>query len=436
MLGLVADPGPAAHLVASFADELPERIAEGFGRPAGHDGDAEETGWKVETSTQLLPLDDEGVLPLKRIGEEQKREHGWDLTIVVTELPRRAGKSPILADYAPEDGVALVSVPALGAFRVASRARDAIVHLVAGHFSASIEDLPAGERRSRMRKLPALGLPYEHFTGDEVGEAEAAEGRGGDGEEGSVRGEADGQTTEQDADEAADQDTDRAADRGEGDVERGASGVGEHLVLTGFRGRVRLLSGMVRANRPWRLVPSLSPALAGAAAGAAFGVFYSNIWMLADAFSVTRLALVNALAVLAMIAWLILDNNLWERRRNRGLREEALLYNLVTLVTVSFGVLCMYVLLFAVTLVAAFVAIPGSYMEVTLKHATGLADFGTIAWLSASMGTLAGALGSGLAGESAVRRAAYSVRERERQARRSEEDRRRDREATPAEAES
>ncbi|MBP2366780.1 hypothetical protein JOF36_002476 [Pseudonocardia parietis] len=34
---------------------------------------------------------------------------------------------------------------------------------------------------------------------------------------------------------------------------------------------------MVRANRPWRLVPNLSLAIAGAAAGAAFGVFYSNI---------------------------------------------------------------------------------------------------------------------------------------------------------------
>lgn len=84
---------------------------------------------------------------------------------------------------------------------------------------------------------------------------------------------------------------------------------------------MRLLAGMVKANRPWRLVPSLSPAMAGAAAGAAFGIFYSSIWLLADAFIVPRLLLVNALALAAMIAWLIIDNGLWVRASVRRVRE-------------------------------------------------------------------------------------------------------------------
>lgn len=119
-----------------------------------------------------------------------------------------------------------------------------------------------------------------------------------------------------------------------------------HLALKGNAGRLRLLAGMVRTNRPWWLAPSLSPAIAGAA----FGVFYSNIWQLADALSGSRLALITVLVVLAMVVWLIVDNNLWERPADRQLREEAVLYNTATVLTIGLGVLCMYVLLFAVTL--------------------------------------------------------------------------------------
>ncbi|MBW0100882.1 hypothetical protein [Pseudonocardia sp. KRD291] len=54
------------------------------------------------------------------------------------------------------------------------------------------------------------------------------------------------------------------------------TGVG--LVSLPALGGLGLLAGRVRADRPWRLVPSLSPTIAGAAAGAAFGILYSNIW--------------------------------------------------------------------------------------------------------------------------------------------------------------
>jgi hypothetical protein len=46
----------------------------------------------------------------------------------------------------------------------------------------------------------------------------------------------------------------------------------QHLALAGVRGRLRLLAGMVRDNRPWRLVPHLSSATAAAAA-VAYGVW-------------------------------------------------------------------------------------------------------------------------------------------------------------------
>lgn len=179
---------------------------------------------------------------------------------------------------------------------------------------------------------------------------------------------------------------------------------------------------MVRANRPWRLVPSLSPAIGAAVAGAAFGIFYSNIWQLATALGTARQVLVLLLALVGMSVWLIADNGLWERRRDRSLREEALLSNVSTVVTIGVGVTVMYALLFAVALLAAVVVIPPDYLASTLTREVGVDDYLMIAWLSTSMGTVAGALGSGFADDGAVRQAAYSRRERERRARLDQED--------------
>lgn len=193
------------------------------------------------------------------------------------------------------------------------------------------------------------------------------------------------------------------------------------LALTGTRGRARLLAGLVRANRPWRLVPSLSPAIAAAAAGAAFGIFYSNIWSLATALGVGRQIAVSALAIVAMIVWLILDHRLWERRVDRSLREEALLSNASTVLTVATGVLCMYAVLFVLALLGAVVVVPPDYLAGNLGREWGADDYLMIAWLSCSMGTVAGALGSGFADDGAVRQAAYSRRERERRRRLDEQ---------------
>lgn len=356
VLGLLADPGLPSELAEDVAEQLPDPLARDT------DGRAR---WRVETATQELTLDEHGTLPVVEIGQQALAEHGWDLVILVTELPRRAGTQPIISDYGLDAGVALVSLPALGGIGLRRQARRVIVHLVAEHLAHKpLGDSDGNGRRravDRGHRPLALAGEVEHISSED-------------------------------------------------------EGIDMHLALKGAPGRLRLLVGMVVANRPWRLVPSLSPAVAGAAAGAAFGVFYSNIWQLADAFSAGRLALINVLAVLALIAWLIIDNNLWERPSNRQLREEAVLYNAATAATITIGVLCAYVLLYVVIIISALVVIPPDYLSVTLKHRAGFADFATIAWLAASMGTIAGALGSGLASEDAVRQAAYSKREQERRA--------------------
>lgn len=360
-VGLIADPGLPTELAHRLAGALPALLS----RHAGGE-------WEVRVDDAEIALDENGALPMIEIGRRVRDREGFDAVVLLSDLPRRAGAQPVVADAGTAYRVGMVSLPALGALAQQRRTRDTVLRLVTGHL-----------------------LPGEGST--------EAQGRSG----------AAGALSRIDPERGEESETGSAGAEDDVDV---------RLAVTGARGRLRLLTGMVRANRPWRLVPSLSPAIAAAAAGAAFGVFYSSIWSLAIALGIVRLVVVTLMAMVAMVAWLILDHQLWERRNDRSLREEAILSNATTVLSVATGVLAMFALLFVMTLVAAVVVIPPSYLGSTLMREAGVADYVIIAWLSCAMGTVAGALGSGFADDGAVRQAAYSRRERERRDRLDRQD--------------
>lgn len=358
VVGLVADPGVPADVARALADGLPEQLARRLD---------DRVTWQVSVSSEALPLDEEGQLQLRHGAQRRLPEWGWDMMICLTELPRWVGTRPLVFEVSTQDAVALLSVPALGWFRLRSHVQDVIVHLVdhlAEHNEKVAAQSPAGHGGGTRAVLERLS-PLREVAG-----------------------------------------------RDEFDT---------RIVLVGIRARTRLLLGMVRHNRPWRMVPRLQTAFAAAAATAAFGVFYSSIWNMADTASPLRLALINVVAVTAMVGWLVIRNDLWDRRiRGQG-SSRSVVYNASTVLTVVIGVGCMYALLFAATLVGALTVISSEYLSTTLDHDVGVLDYARIAWLAASMGTVAGALGSGLESETAVRQAAYSRREAERRQRQQQD---------------
>ncbi|MGV9366416.1 hypothetical protein [Amycolatopsis sp. NPDC003731] len=354
VVGLLTDEGLPGQLVGRIADGLPARLARDLG---------EERSWRVEHETQALPLNEEGDIPMLALAEERREKHGWDLLVLITDLPRRAGTVPIASDYNADHGVAMVSLPALGAVRLRHRARRLIVHLVrhlVAPRSTKVVD-PPPRALDRLRELVA---PTRHV-----------EGRG-------------------------------AAD--------------EHLALAGVRGRVRLLAGMIRDNRPWRLVPNLAGATAAAAGTAAYGIITTSFWKLAESLPAVRLAGITVLAIVVMAGWLMVHNHLWDSPSGHLDRRKALLYNASTALTLSIGVACMYAILFGLALVASIVLIEGTYFGQTLGHPAGPASYLKLVWLATSVGIVAGALGSSVEDEERVRRATYSRRERERQQRNRE----------------
>ena len=309
--------------------------------------------WTVDVCPNSVGVDENGRISLTKLGKE-RAGHDWDALVLLTDLPRRAGRQPIVSDYSTEQCTGLLSMPALGALGVRRRARQSVVHVLE-HLLDDRLDLDGHDRRK------GRFAPVGHI-------------------------------------ESEDEEVD------------------EHLVLLGLRGRFRLLSGMVRDNRPWRLVPHLAGATATAAATAAYGVVTTSFWSLADALAGWRLALINVAAILALAIWLLLYNNLWERPAAKDEREKALLYNVSTVATLTIGVACMYVILFVVAFLAAIVVIDQGFLAQQLGHPASTLEYARIVWLSSSVGIVAGALGSSFESEDAVRKATYSKRERERQA--------------------
>jgi hypothetical protein len=191
----------------------------------------------------------------------------------------------------------------------------------------------------------------------------------------------------------------------------------EHRVaLPPVRGRWRLLLGMVLANRPWMLLPGLKSALVAALATGAVATINSTVWLLAGSLSWWRLVVAMIASVALVVAWLLVDGELWDRPEDESpqARERSRLYNASTVLTLIAGVLMCYFALYVVNLAWAFFILDPAVMGGYLHASLGYRDLLVLAWFVASAATVGGGLGSGLESDEAIRAAAYSKREEDR----------------------
>lgn len=344
VLGLVVAPGmPSAlttSLVPALVEEL-EKLAPGV-------------RWRVEPEQDRLVEPPAHSTELVAAARERLLDRGWDLVVVLTDLPVRVGRRPVKAHASPVQGVGLVSVPALGAVSTWKRAQAAVLGLV--------DDL--------------LGEPD------------------------------DADDDPKDAAEWVEQRERRIRALG-AEVDDDSSISFTARVLTGNLG---LLLGMVRANRPWRLAVKLSRALVAALTAGILVLITPDMWLLADAYGDLRLVVVTAGAVLALAVTLVVGAGLWERSRHRAMRQQVLLLNVATALTVLIGVAVFYLVLFSLAVLAVLLLLPPSLIADTVGHAVGWLDQVKLAWLTSSLAAAAGALGAGLETDEAVREAAYSSR--------------------------
>lgn len=182
-----------------------------------------------------------------------------------------------------------------------------------------------------------------------------------------------------------------------------------------FTGGPRMVLGMTMANEPLRMARRLSRALAAASATGAFGIFYSSIWQMSHALSIARLISIGLIAIVVMVVWLTTVNRLWDRPVNERLAQVVLYYNLSTVLTLLICVALLYALLVCAILLGGLIIIDPGFMAETIGVSeVKLTNYLDIAWLSAAMGVVAGALGSSFDSDEDVRSLTHAQRLRSR----------------------
>jgi hypothetical protein len=175
-------------------------------------------------------------------------------------------------------------------------------------------------------------------------------------------------------------------------------------------GHLRLLVGMVRANRPWRLAARLYRALVAAVAAVAFALVTSDVWRVSASLGAARLVAITLLTIGLTSASLVAVHGLWERGGGGRAPDQVLLFNATTTVTVVIGVASLYLALFVVTLAGAALLLTPDALSQALAADVGLGDYLKLAWFVSSLAAVGGALGAGLESDVAVREAAYAYR--------------------------
>ena len=200
--------------------------------------------WTVrEGWGEVAPRRDGGVEALLDDLAQRRTDDRWDVAICLTDLPLHNKRVPLVAQTSARRRVAAVSLPALG-LRQLRAVRAAVPDLVGRLLTDAADErvTPAGwapaELTSRVAAIRQVVV---------------------DGDAGELS-----------------------------------------YVASRLTGRVRLLTGMVRANRPGRALLGLSKLLVGAFGTAAFALTTNTIWQMGDALGGRRLAVIMLLGLTAL----------------------------------------------------------------------------------------------------------------------------------------
>lgn len=343
---LYSDPGRTSLWVRRLLEDQ----GEGWSR-----------GAELVHKQVLIPLREDSTVDLEAV-QGWARDDDADISVVITEVPRMAGRRVKRTELHFRDGLAVISLPTLGPIRLRHCLRRELRRAVDALVYDSAQE--AREKRATDRVFEQRDRGQSGTAGQEGG----------------------------------------------GDDPETVYSTTNPM----FPGRLWLTLGMVASNEPFMSMPKLSGMFSAAAATGAFGVFFSTIWEMATFLPGWRLVVVSFIAVTLVVTWLILANRLWDRSSGVGGKKEAFMYNASTITSLLVSVSALYLLLFLGILGMALLLIDPEFMTQEIGEDAAFLNYIDIAWLSASMGVVAGAIGSNFDDDADLKNLTQGSREAQR----------------------
>jgi len=350
-IGIIAAPEFPTDMANQLKEQLPSILSEKIN---------EDISWEFEIMVDGITsvAEDSEVLLDSVLNREKNKE--WDYTLCLTDIPIFFEDEVILSRVNLDHDTAFLSLPALGWF-VRNRATNMVVQVIEDIHYKKYKSLDEKENERvdnifSMNKIRKL----QRTEKEEV--------------------------------------------------------VLRYMLYPTTSGKLTLLSGMTYDNKPWRLMSSLRSIFAIAFSSGAYGMIFPTLWQLANNYSPVRLASLAILAIMSLTFWVIQSHNLWEKEsvsRNERYRK---LYNTTTIITLLLAIGFFHIILVLIFLVTSFFLVsPSFYAEqLGLSGSPSFFNYLQLAWMTASVGTITGAVGVGLEDEKNVRYATYGHRQHER----------------------
>lgn len=306
--------------------------------------------WNFDIKVDLMIGSAEDVHESVDKAAKLKEQHQWDYVICLTDLPSISDNKVVISDYNSEKQVAMLSLPSLGVIDLKRKLIKTVTSL--------IEQLYY--ERPKSKNAPH---PFVRMKAVEPEEDESSK---------------------------------------------------ERYINTLFiMSWIQLVAGLTRANQPWKNIFNFKKIISVAFATGTYISIFSMPWELSVIFSPFRLILLMVIAIVGMAGWLFYAHQLLERKTAKSQRVYRYIYNSTTLVTLSMITLINYFILYILLAISITLFVPVDLFNswTSAKAQFTFTNYLRLIWFVASLGLLAGAMGSTVENEEKIRRITYSYRQ-------------------------
>lgn len=351
-VGLIPSPDLPAKIINQIADQLKISFEKQI---------SSQIDWDIEVKVGIFVGAAEYVNETMKKVIELKETYGWDYAISITDLPSFSEGKAVIADVSTTNHVGIISLPSFGAFPLKKRISKAITlitELLYKHNEATVEKEVTTQINRRFSLSKVMQVDPEEDAETDI----------------------------------------------------------RFVLNSKIIGWLRILSGMVFANRPWRAIGTFKKMLTLAFATGIYISIFSTPWQLSVSYTPSRFISLMMLSMIGMVIWIIFAHHLWEKPTSKSQSQYRRLYNVTTVITLFVITLINYFLLFILFLLSISLFVPeGIFDAVTNEGADeSIEDYLRLAWLTASLSLLVGAVGATVEKEEKIREVTYSYRQKNR----------------------